>query len=350
MHIVPSSFEPIVPDYLSPEYKKPHNLYRFNKAHSGSGRWYVKWNDRTGVAKTYVSVSSFINAVIPKGYGFLKWVAMKGPGWETVSDETAVFGTVYHKVSMAPLVDGSGFDFSDLLEKHHPDLPWNNYQMLFPRGYREKSMEWYYAFTRGLMSFWQFCQERVVKVLAVELPIVSDKYGIGATLDLVCLVKFGRKEVLAIIDLKSKLFYLMSDDVDKKFYRSHQLQLEIQKMLLADQYKEMIKTYGDGDPNNVMLFNWAPNAWKAKVVDGENGPEIKGGPTWTFANQTDNEFRHRVRIPRSRIKMNLAELKIAEAEAMGLPTPPSHIVEIGGAFNNISEFDWMDMVRMVDIE
>lgn len=350
MQTVPTSFEPIVPDFLDPVYKKPHNLYRFNKAHSGSGRWYVKWHPRKEVAKTYVSVSTFMNSVLPKEYGFLRWVASKGPGWEAFASDRAVFGTVYHGVSMKPLVTGGGFNFNSLLEKAHQDSVWNNYQMLFPRAEREKSMEWFYAFTRGLMSFWQFCQERIVKVLAVELPIVSDKYGIGATLDLVCLVKFGKKTVLAIIDLKSKVFYLMSDDVDKKFYRSHQLQLEIQKMLLVDQYKGMIDEYAEGNPNNVMLFNWAPNAWKAKVVDGPDGPEIKGGPSWTFQNQTDNEFRNKVSIPRSRIQMNMAELKVVEAQTMGIAKPPSHIVEIGGEFENLGEFDWTNMVRMVDIE
>ena len=63
--------------------------------------------------------------------------------------------------------------------------------------------EWIERMHKDLLSFIQFVIDKNVEPIAIEFPIVSDEYGIGTLLDLVCEMDFNKGRVVALIDHKS---------------------------------------------------------------------------------------------------------------------------------------------------
>lgn len=322
---VPETFEPVEPDYLNREYvRPPKKLYRFDKHVSGhNDRFYFEFiRERT---IPYISLTSLINATLPKGYNFYEWVARMGEDAQRIKMERAVFGSALHEQSFLPIINKAGYDFDKLKRKDSFGI--SNFQKLFPREYWNTSTRWYYAFTRSLLSFWFFCQERVEQVIAVEIPLRSKKYGYAGTLDFVCLLRFNGKTVFAIIDLKSFFFTLFSKKESKKFYDSHELQLELQKNLWRENFKEL-----PGKGEKIYLFNFSPNAWRDK-------------PSYTLKNQTKNKFTKQVKIVGGRRYVPLWQLHMSMAEGIDLPKPPDTILDIIGKFDDIRNFNWENHIH-----
>jgi len=347
---VPASFEPVGPDYLDPEYKAPDNIFRFDPRISGHrARYYCKWGEQP---RTYISITSVTSALIAKGPGFYRWVqsqARQGRDSETVAEELAMFGTIYHKYALGPILTNTGFDFESLPLKDKR-TGYTNFQMLFPEGYRENAGKYYSSFVKGLMSFYEFVKQRVVKTIAVEIPMVSDKYGFAGTLDFVPVIRFGKKDQLAIVDLKSKVLSIADKGTDKTFYPEHRLQLELQKKLLVENYPHMIDKYANGDPENILLFNFAPKNWRVDKKKNEEGEfEITGGPSYQLENQTDNEFNKTVKIPGTRKLIKGVDLLLGLVDLYEMESPPDKVMSFGGSFENIDKFDWTNHVELFDL-
>ena len=326
---IPSTFMKADADYISEGIKPPKQLYRFDSTLSGhNDRFYFEVGRKK--IYPYISLTSLINNTLAKSFHFYRWVADKGDQAEKIKAERAIFGTVLHAEAFRPLVDNKGYSFDKLKEKDRFGI--SNYQKLYPKQYWEVAPGWYYAFSRSLLSFWQFVKERVIKVLAVEIPLRSRKYGYAGTLDLVCIIMFQGKPRFAIIDLKSFFFTLFTKKESKQFFDSHRLQLELQKQLWVENfgYPEL-----EGEEvNKIYLFNFAPNNWRDK-------------PTYTLENQTKNKFASTVKIGRKVVPG--WRLHLAQAKLYDLPKPPSKTVDIVGSFDSFDNFNWEDHVLNIQI-
>jgi hypothetical protein len=117
---------------------------------------------------------------------------------------------------------------------------------------------WPEELKKDLLAFAAFCNEKEVRPIAIEVPLVSETLDYAGTLDLVCELTFNRKRVRAIVDLKSG---------KNGFYEDYEIQLEAYRQLWNDQFPTM--------PID-MVFNWAPKDWRDK-------------PTFDLKNQTDAE-------------------------------------------------------------
>jgi hypothetical protein len=317
---VPSTFIPVEPDYLHPDVKAPYKLHRLdayrNRYYFWFGRKYVK---------TYLSLTSTIRAVLPKGYRFYEWVAEKGKDSEKIKMERAAYGTAVHIESFRPLIEKKGYDFDYLKKRDKMGI--SNYQKLFPKEYWEVCHNWYYGFHKSLLAFWQFVQERVVEVIAVEIPLASKQWGYAGTLDLVCKIRWGKKVAFAIIDLKSFFFTLHSSSTSKNFYADHEFQLVLQKNLWLENF---------GKPEeDILLFNFSPNNWRDK-------------PTYTLKNQTKTKFDQDIKVS-SRKYLPAWQVYLATLPMYDVAKPPSSVMDFEGSFKDISEFNWEDHIMQVNL-
>lgn len=326
---IPSTFELVKPDYISEDIRPPKTLYRFEKLSSGNdSRFYYEVGRK--YIYPYISLTSLISATLPKSRFFIQWMIDQGANAEKIKNETAIFGSVFHKEAFDTLKDDSGYDFDILKERDKFGV--TNFQKLFPKEYWEESLKWHYSFTRSLMSFFQFCKDRIIKVLAVETPLRSRKWGYAGTLDLVCIINFKGKYRFAIIDLKSFKYTAYTKKKSKEFYDSHELQLELQKNLWLENYgwPEV-----DGEPvKDIYLFNLSPNNWRDK-------------PTYNLENQTGGKYSDPVKHGRKAIKG--WELFLLQSKLQDLPTPPSKTLDIVGSFDSIHNFNWEDHVYQTDL-
>ena len=328
---IPSVFEEVAPDFLASKITYKTKLYRFDSLVSGhQDRFYFEFL-RNGV-KSYISTTSVIRATVPLGYGYYRWLMSMGDKAEQFRDERAVFGSAIHYESFKPLISrDTGYDF-DFLKKKAPGTNWTNFQMLFPRGYREAATGWYYSFTRGLMSWFEFVRERVVEVWAVEIPLRSKKWGYAGTLDFIGLIRFNSTVVPAIIDMKSHVFSPYSDENKSKDSReSHEAQLEMSKLLWEENFG---KPQVDGVEKDFKMFIFSPKAWRKK-------------PTYDLHNLTDNRYSGMVRYGRKQIPG--IHLLLLTSKMKDLPTPPSKTIDIVGSFDSIRNFNWEDHVLEVEI-
>lgn len=366
--VVPSVFVEAKPDYLYPKIKAPTPLFRYDSNVSGhADRFYFKF-DKTGKkAKSFISLTALINHTLPKGFGYYKWLTAQGERAEEIREDRAVFGSALHGEALSPLIQNGGYDYDWLKQKAKYtridkdgqekvyESRWTNYQMLFPVEYREKSASWYYAFTRSLMSFFQFAQERIVQVLAVEIPLCAPKWGYAGTLDLVCLLRWNRKIVFAIIDLKSFFFTLFSDKESKVLYDSHALQLELQLELYRTNFakgtgsKAVLYSdpeYGTFTYGDAMLFNWSPKNWRGFSKKKDGSRELVA-PTYDLTDQSDNKFRQLIKI--KGVSVTGWELHLYQSKLHDLPTPPTTTIDIKGFFDHWSKFNYEDHLEEIEL-
>lgn len=324
---IPSTFKPVTPEWVDKTIIKdtPYRLWRFDNLEK---RFYFEFPPNSTAAIPYISVTSLADLVLAKSKFFERY--LMDTGTEAISDmrKRAVFGTVSHINSMAPLkgddpIHGYGYNFDWLLEVD--EFGESNFQKLFPSEYRADCHKWYRSFVKGLLAWFVFVQERVEKVVAIEVPLRTRK-GVAATLDFVGQVRFNGKIVNAIIDMKSNLSLegekeSDSDSDGKRYYDSHQFQLEMQKDIWNENYGKKFKV--------THVFNWSPKNWK-------------DSPTWTFQNQTDNEFSKEVTFAGRKMKSLDFYLQIARIRK--LYTPPSKVASIVGVIDNLKTFDWKDCI------
>lgn len=350
---VPSTYIKAYPDYLDPKLRRKDNIWRLDPDRTGyDDRFYVEWIE-DAPSNIYISLTSLIRSIIPKGPGFLRWLMMTGGQSKEIAAQRAIFGSVFHGESLCPLVEKAGYDISALNEVVDDVHGWDRFNMLFPVEYRDMSKKWKYGFLIGLMSYWKFVNDRVTKVWGVEVPLISKKWGYAGTLDLIAEVKFSRKNVLAIIDTKSKLSYTFSKEGEsKQYYPEHRAQLSMQKKLLVESYPGLVKKYGG--PDNIHLFNWNSINWKLKkgekLEDGTR--EIKGEPTYDLVNHTgpeNNEFERMISFPGRRGEVQAMDMLLATLPIWDVSKPKTEITEFSGAFEDVSLFDWRNHVELLDI-
>ena len=279
-------FEEVKPDFF---YKRrPYRLYRKDL---GSGRFYYEFvGDEV---RHFISITNVQDKLLPKGIEFYKWVMKNGGEAETIRDAAAAYGTAYHVCCSMKVKDG-GFDFDWLSRITKGKTNFEN--ML--GDYAHMAPRWIEGFKKGLTCFFQFLEEKVTEIYAIELPIRSH-LGYAATLDMVCELTFGGKQVVAAVDFKSMILEPGSTK-KKEFHDGHEFQLEGQKFAWNENFPELPITH---------VFNFAPTNFKGEV------------PTYELKNQTQNKFSRDIITQHGPI--NLFVMKMLEAKAMGYLNKPS---------------------------
>lgn len=339
---IPKYFEKATADFLHPQLgESPFQLYRYDKL---SDRFYFDFQD--GRPHTYISVTSLASKVIPMGSQFDQWLMSNGKAAMYEKTEKAIFGTLFHREAMKPIhgkddIHGRGYDFGWLdketqfsyFDEDGKSRRCTNFHMMVPHEWRHKASSWKYAFKRGLLSWFAFLKDKVTAVYAVEYPLACRKRNVGLTIDLVHGTKFYGKDVIGITDIKSFL-YTELNDKRKSFYDTNAFQLEVQKDIWNEYYREVAEV--------THLFNWSPKDWRKHPKDwGVNYQP------YTWKNQTKNDFSNTRSFMGT--KMKGTDLLIAYANTMGYIKPPTSVSDIVGSVEDISVFNPVDHVHTFDL-
>lgn len=269
-------------------------LWRFDKA---ADRYYFKMQDGKAV-RGYLSVTSFVSKSLGIGDGLFQWATNVGKDYaEAYAGMRAAYGTLMHEVIVDIMRSGEG-DFYQLA-----DIGLN---VALDLGYKYAAEDWANDLPKDVAAFLTFAQEKEFELMAAEIPVSSDRYGLAGCIDMVGSMKFGRGRVNCIVDLKSGR---------KGFYDEHRLQLHAYRIIWNDLFSEL------HDVTHV--FNWAPNNWKKK-------------PTYKLENQTDHLFKNTIRQ------------RLAIAEGEGWIKPPTGYFQLEGKFS-IDAFDINEHLKMVEI-
>ena len=235
---------------IEPSYK----LYQLN---GGGKRYYYRYNE-DGTTEFFPSVTTILRHTMPVNPFLLDWMLGKGKEEaERYRDERAAYGTFMHAQFESLLINRC-YDLDLLKESLRNYIEVNKLPDNFI----------FYAddLKKDMLAFAQFVRDYDVRPLAVEISLVSEKYGIAGMIDLPCTMKKSLKSderVTAIVDFKSGR---------KGFWEEHEIQLHMYKLIWNENY-----------PDNPVerVYNFSPEDWRKK-------------PTYNFADQTDKKSAQKV--------------------------------------------------------
>lgn len=205
--------------WIHPELYKPDMIFR----HDDAGTRFYAHVDDTGRVAWAPSVTTVIKDTQPTPIGLLQWYAKHGVAEANrLRDEAAEYGTAMH-IAIA------------------------DYLMGLPVSPASERM------TKDLMAWHAFATERNIEPLAIEVALFDATLRVAGTADLVCLMDWNGKRVLAMVDMKSGSAY---DD--------HAVQLAMYQAMWNAMYPDHQVTH---------TFNWYPKDWTKK-------------PTYTLTERT----------------------------------------------------------------
>lgn len=151
----------------------------------------------------YPSVTTVLE-VYPKGYGFIQWLKDNGNNADEVVRRAAEQGSNVH-------------DAIDEYLKGNP-IEWgaNGSNYLFE--------EW-----QMICKFIEFWQALKPTLYASEVKIISEKFKLGGTIDIVCEINFNNKKERWLIDTKTS----------NGIHTSHELQLAAYAKMWNEQHPEL---------------------------------------------------------------------------------------------------------------
>lgn len=282
-------FDLVEPVAVKKGFELPYSMYR--KDNLTGGRFYFS----DGIP--YISGTNLINNMIPKGYGYEKWLMNKGAEAELQRDLAAEFGTIFHIDCVEILKNETGYNFNNtrdfLMESCKPQ-------------YQTYVDDWVPDYKKGIASWLQFLNDKVTGWIMIEGPMRSTSVNVAVTLDLVATIMHNRKEKPCIVDIKS----LLGKD-KKTYYEAHRAQLGIQKQVWNENFpKYQIE----------MLYNWSP-----KNFSGDT-------PTYDFVKQygEKNEYDD----------PDMLKLMYNFAKKRGVIKPPKQVVDIVGEVENWKQFNF----------
>ena len=203
----------------------------------------------TETGKFYISATSFCSSVLPENPYLVKWKQSLGEFEANRQSKLAAhYGTCMH-ICAEEFLSRESYTFNMMHMRMLEYMNENNID-------EDLESRWLKDLTNDMLAFAQFCFEKEVDPINIELwakKDITEAGGIAGTIDLECNLKFGRSKVHAIVDLKSGR---------KGFYDAHILQLHLYNMVVPVD----------------MLFNWSPTEWKGDT------------PTYKFVNQTKSNM------------------------------------------------------------
>jgi hypothetical protein len=191
--------EHLTPDYLDDTLTTNFTNYRIDK---GGQRHYVRIydDDLTILAPAFHTVT---NKVMPKDPGLMKWFKETPIEMiQFIQENSANYGTFFHVCCGEIVVREQPFLFNpdkldEKMDKFFEVQGWDVKECRKWMKYKKRDLR------KDLLGFAIFCKEHEVKPLAIEY-VAFDRFGLVATtIDLVCKMKYKKKIITAIIDLKS---------------------------------------------------------------------------------------------------------------------------------------------------
>ena len=272
----------------------PHKIYRYDR---GDDRYYYTNPENKG-AMGYLSVTSFTKKSLATSPHLIDWmIGMGKEAAEFYKNERAAYGTFLHCEIVECIIKGGG-DFSDISNRA--------FVSAVNDGYGYNAATWSSDVVNDIASFFSFVKDRNVKFIAAEFPVFSERYRLAGCIDLVCKLEFNRKEVNALIDIKSGR---------KGFTESHELQLHCYKEIWNETFESKFPV--------THVFNWAPKNVTAKTK-------------YDLKNQTESIYAGTVKQ-----RMEMAKLE-------GWIKPPTQHMEIIGAFS-VNSFNLTDHLLFQNI-
>ena len=245
-----------IPELLQPREK----LFRYDSPQS---RYYYRFPAQ-GEEIAYIGATGAVSRLTGIGEGLVRYYAKNGEVAYIMTKIAADYGTMMH-IAIGDFEKGKRETSFDVLEE-------TGYTTAMQGGYPFAAEEWAFFLPRNIASWIVFCEEYDVKVLAVEYPVWSDKYSVATLCDIYCEMKFAKKRVRAIINLKKGYLDNERADQNKTFYEGSDLQMQIERLA----WKECCPHL----PVD-MVFNWSPNNWTET-------------PTYTLKNwTTKTRFNYR---------------------------------------------------------
>jgi len=211
----------------------------------------------------YISLTTLTKGTLPTSDILIKWIADMGyDNAKRYMKERAEYGTLMH-YAYGEFIMNKKFDFNTVDQFIKGAIA-----MGIVDGSYYKD-EWEDELVKDVASFAQFCYDKKVEPLAIELVMVS-KDGYGTMVDLVCKMheeidgldeknpyKSGkRKGQPREIKIKRDITALINFKSSKKgFHDEHEIQLEFEKRLFEENYPD-IKIDA--------IYNFAPADWRGK--------------------------------------------------------------------------------------
>lgn len=232
--------------------------YKLRRLDQGNERWYLYTDEETGDLRHCMSATTFAEKSMGMGYGLLNYLMEMG---KEASDLhkfwAAEYGTFFH-IEAGDALSNGYYNFG-------PDGVLAELKLMeyFERleGFPLKKLKWYFIrkFHKDMASLFQFIKDRNVKVIAVEFPVMSYKWQIAGTIDLICELDFNGKRIICIVDFKT----------GKGIYEIHPLQLLLYQEMWNEHFSDICEV--------THLFNWKPSDFK-----------VEKSPTYQLKNQTNS--------------------------------------------------------------
>ena len=260
--------------YVEPEFY----LWRYD---AGNDRFYMRLAQDGTILSHYLSVTAFCKMSLSTSPHLIDWMLKHGDQAVNIRDERAAYGTLLHKLAVNGILT-QRVSFQEARE--HALIEANT------TGFPGMAMKWQMDVCADLCAFFLFYKEKVTDIIGLEFPVASDTFGLGGTIDIIGMVRFNRRVVPAVIDVKSGR---------KGFWEAHELQLQVYKKIWNEMFPNLPVSH---------VFNWAPAAWKTV-------------PKYKFVNQTDSKYSTTV----------VSRMRIAKNEAWN--KPPKERLWLDGEFN-----------------
>lgn len=216
--------------------------YKLKRVDFEGARWYYTIID--GQIYWSISTTGLLDKTLAKPIELLKYIASFG-SWEAYRSEMkrlAAYGTAMHAAIESYILGTFDLSYKNVVELL------TKYNAL----YDEENIK---KLRKDVLAIAQFCIDKDVKPLAVEVMVFDPMTKVAGTIDLICEMTFNKKRIIALVDFKSGR---------NGFYETHELQLHIYKRLCAVQFPEI---------HIDKLFNLAPKEWREE-------------PSYTLKDQT----------------------------------------------------------------
>lgn len=263
------------------------------------------------------SATTILSATLPMEDWLVRWISRWG--YEKAMEkrnEAAHYGTLFSII------------VSDFLRRGEIDLGTieariNNFRLT--NNINLSTEFWEQRLKEDLYSLYCFIEDYRFEPLAVELPLISVNYKFAGTLDTIGYIQIGSgvngkilkkdkelRKVLCIIDWKTGRH---------GFYRSHEAQLQMYRLLVEENFPELVANH------ELKLYNWAPKEW----FDEDD-------PKYSIKDQTESKEA-------LRILNYIAIYQVDEKEKNNKIKILEGNLRIGAKNGNLKYLDYSDIVR-----
>jgi len=228
--------------------------YKLRRLDQGDQRWYM-YTDEALDIRYCMSATTFSSMSLGIGIELAKYMQEMGKAAADLHKYYAAeYGTFFH------------IEASKALRAQEYDFGANGFvaEMRVTEWMEKKKIpmheKWYFLrrFYKDMASLLMFMEERNVKLIGVEFPLVSYKYDLACCVDLIAEMDWQGTRKNIILDFKT----------GAHFFKEHVLQLELYRMMWNEHFGDIIPVD--------LIFNWRPNAFR-----------LGNKPSYTLKNQTD---------------------------------------------------------------